>query len=82
MTQTVPVSIRLTPEKASLLDEMAKQGERSRNNLINLAIDTYLEMHEAWVDGIEAAIRQDDSGLTFPADEVFQRVRGRFWKSN
>lgn len=74
MTQTVPVSIRLTPEKASLLDEMAKQGERSRNNLINLAIDTYLEMRKQWDDGIEEAIREVRAGLVTPAEKVFARL--------
>lgn len=74
MTQTIPVSIRLTPEKAGILDEMAKQGEHSRNHLINIAIDTYLEMRQQWDEGIEEAMREVKSGLVVPAEEVFARL--------
>lgn len=74
MTQTIPVSIRLTPEKASLLDEMAKHGDHSRNRLINVAIDTYIEMRQQWDEGITEALREIEAGQVVPAEEVFARL--------
>lgn len=56
---TEAFSIRTDPKKISKLDKLAKQQDRSKNCLVNQAIDHYLDLR-AWQDerireGIEAA---------------------------
>ena len=80
MHQTV--SIRLDESKVEALNAIAEQQNHSRNVIMEEAIDNYLEMNAAWVKGIEDAIKEADEGLTMPANEVFERVRKKFWKSN
>jgi predicted transcriptional regulator len=56
---TEAFSVRTDPKKVRKLDKLAKQQDRSRNYLVNQAIDQYLELL-AWQDkrtkeGIKAA---------------------------
>jgi predicted transcriptional regulator len=81
MEPTGTVSIRLTPDKITALNAIAEQQQHSRNQIMNQAIDYYLEMHQAWEDGIKAAIQQVEEGKDLPAKEVFDEVRSEFWKS-
>lgn len=75
MTDFIPITIRLSPEKALLLNEIANKEDRSRSYLLRQAVDRYLEMHQAWVKGIEEAIHEADAGKTIPIDEVFAELR-------
>lgn len=43
-------------------------------------IDDHIAKQKAWDDGILEAIKQVESGKTFPANEVFERIRNKFWK--
>ena len=78
MTHTV--SIRLSEDKISILNGIAQRQNDSRNTIMNEAIDNYIEMHQAWMQGIHAAIAQDDTGKTLPATQVFDELRNKFWK--
>ena len=56
---TEAFSVRTDPKKVRKLDKLAEQQDRSRNYLVNQAIDQYLELL-AWQDerikeGIKAA---------------------------
>ena len=56
---TEAFSVRADPKKVRKLDKLAEQQDRSRNYLVNQAIDQYLELL-AWQDerikeGIKAA---------------------------
>jgi predicted transcriptional regulator len=56
---TEAFSVRTDPKKVRKLDKLARQQDRSRNYLVNQAIDQYLELL-AWQDertkeGIKAA---------------------------
>ena len=82
MTTPQTVSIRLTDEKVLALNAIATQQNHSRNAVMNEAIDHYLDMYQAWVEGIEAALVEVEAGNTSPAAEVFERIRGKYWKSN
>lgn len=77
VTQTIPVSIRISPEKANLLDDLAKRDDRSRNYVINTAIDAYLAMRQQWDEGILQALQEVEEGKVSPAEEVFARLEQR-----
>lgn len=78
MTQTIPVSIRIASEKAVILDEMARGSEQSRNQLINAAIDTYIEMRQQWDQGIIEALREVEADQVVAAEKVFARLEKKF----
>ena len=56
---TEAFSVRADPKKVRKLDKLAAQQDRSRNYLVNQAIDQYLELlnwqDERIKEGIEAA---------------------------
>ena len=81
MEATNTVSIRLSQDKISAIDSIAKNQEYSRNHVLNQAVHYYLEMHQAWHDGILAALKEVEEEKTLPASEVFSEIRSKFWKS-
>ena len=59
---TEAFSVRTDPKKVRKLDKLARQQDRSRNYLVNQAIDQYLELL-AWQDErIKEGIRAADAG--------------------
>ncbi len=59
---TEAFSVRTDPKKVRKLDELAKQQDRSRNYLVNQAIDQYLDLL-AWQDErIKKGIKAADAG--------------------
>ena len=62
------ITVRLAPEKRDELNELSRRVARSRSDLINEAIDAYLDtnrwQHARIVDGV----RQADAG-EFASDE-------------
>ena len=74
---TEAFSVRADTRKVKQLDRIAKQQDRSRNYLVNQAIDQLLELH-AWQnervkDGINAA----DRGR-FATDEKMARILKKY----
>lgn len=70
-----PITIRTA--KVSEIDALAQAMDRSRNYIVNQAIEQYLEAN-AWqmeriVSGIEAA----RGGRVRPADEVFAGIAAK-----
>jgi metal-responsive CopG/Arc/MetJ family transcriptional regulator len=61
MKDTIQYSITQPKEKAEKLDKIAKDQKRSRNNLINIILDEYLEgnfnTHKKWVDKNDKEIK-------------------------
>ena len=69
----VSITFRTTPEKTQILAELAsKQQGRSRNYLINQALDNYTQMQKDWIDGVEKAKAEIRNGQSIPIDEVFR----------
>ncbi len=74
---TEAFSVRTESNKVRQLDKLAKQQDRSRNYLVNQAIEQLLELH-AWQDkrvkeGIEAA----DEGR-FASDIEIERLFNKY----
>jgi predicted transcriptional regulator len=80
MTETTSISVRLPAQKAVTLNQLAQYEERSRNYVINVAIDDYIEKQRLWNEGIFKAIKEAEEGLLHPAHEVFEEIRREFWK--
>jgi len=59
---TVAFSVRTDSKKVKKLDKIAKQQDKSRNYLVNQAIDQLLELHAWQNEQIRRGIRAADEG--------------------
>lgn len=64
-----PITIRTA--KVSEIDALASAMDRSRNYVVNQAIEQYLEANAWQVERITAGIEAARSGKAQPAEEVF-----------
>ena len=71
------VSFRLSADKIAELDALGKAQVRDRTFLLNEAVDAYLEVQRWQIAHIEESIRQADSGLGRPHQEVAAKWRLR-----
>jgi len=70
----VSVSFRTDRKKVKQLDSMAKKQRRARTQLIDEAIENYLEIQQWQMEEIKTAVREADGG-NFASDE---EVRAAF----
>jgi predicted transcriptional regulator len=74
---TEAFSVRTDPKKVRKLDKLAAQQDRSRNYLVNQAIDQYLELL-AWQDErIKEGIRAADAGR-FASDAEMDAIFNKY----
>jgi predicted transcriptional regulator len=71
------VSFRVNVEKVAELDELGKAQARDRTFLLNEAVDAYLEVRRWQLAHIEESIRQADSGMGKPHEQVVAKWRRR-----
>ncbi len=70
MPQTVPLSLRISPEKARRLDALAKTTERKRSWILEKALDAYLE-DQAWqIARIEKGLTELKAGESVAHDDI------------
>jgi len=70
---TEAFSVRSDKEKIRKLDELAAQQDRSRNYIVNQAIDQLLELH-AWQDErVKEGIKAADEGR-FVSDAKMEKI--------
>jgi predicted transcriptional regulator len=67
--------MRLNEDKIKVLDKIADMEERSRNHLLNDALDNYLEMKQAWIDGINEALEDIEAGRVHSYEEVMKEFK-------
>ena len=76
---TEAFSVRTDAKKVAQLDKLAKQMDRSRNYIVNQAIDQLLELH-AWQDErVKEGIRAAEQG-SFAGDEQVRKIFEKFTK--
>ncbi len=74
---TEAFSVRADSKKVKQLDRIAKQQDRSRNYLVNQAIDQLLELH-AWQDErVKEGINAADQGR-FASDADMARILNKY----
>lgn len=67
-----PITIRTA--KVSEIDALASAMDRSRNYIVNQAIEQYLEANAWQMERISAGITAARDGKIIPADEVFDGI--------
>jgi predicted transcriptional regulator len=75
---TENVTVRMPPEVTAKLEQIAESLDRSRNWVINQAIQHYLEVYD-WqtariAERLEAA---ENGGVFVPHDEVMQQLEAK-----
>ena len=74
---TEAFSVRSDKEKIRKLDELAAQQDRSRNYIVNQAIDQLLELH-AWQDErVKEGIKAADEGR-FVSDAKMEKIFNKY----
>ncbi|MEX0693260.1 MAG: ribbon-helix-helix domain-containing protein [Rhodospirillales bacterium] len=69
-------SIRTDADKLDELDHLAQARNRSRNFVVNEAIDRYLAEERAWADKVRAGLAAAEAG-DFAADPEVEALFGR-----
>lgn len=67
-----PITIRTA--KVTEIDALAQAMDRSRNYIVNQAIEQYLEANAWQMERIAAGIEAARAGRVKPADEVFAGI--------
>lgn len=70
-----PITIRTA--KVSEIDALANAMDRSRNYIVNQAIEQYLEANAWQMERIAAGIEAAQAGKVLPADEVFAGIAAK-----
>lgn len=68
---TAPITIRAAKETVTGIDAMAAAMDRSRNYVVNQALQQYLETNAWQIERIKAGMAAAREGRARPADDVF-----------
>lgn len=74
-TVSEPITIRTA--KVSEIDALASAMDRSRNYVVNQAIEQYLEANAWQMDRITGGIEAARAGKVQPADKVFAGIAAK-----
>ena len=74
---TEAFSVRADSKKVKQLDRIAKQQDRSRNYLVNQAIDQLLEFHTWQSERVKVGIKAAEEGR-FASDADMARIFNKF----
>jgi predicted transcriptional regulator len=68
-------TVRLTPEKPPQLAALAQALDRSRNWLVNAAIDQYLAVPAWQLEHIQKGLDEADRGALVPHEQVLAEAQ-------
>jgi predicted transcriptional regulator len=74
---TAAFTVRLDEAVMRALDQLAEKTDRSRNWLVNQAVQDYVTVNAWQLEKIETGIAAADRG-DFASDDEMARVRGKF----
>lgn len=78
MAATENVTVRMPPEVTEKLERIAERLDRSRNWVINEAIERYLDVYDWQTTRIAERLDQAEHGGTFtPHDQVMDRLEAK-----
>lgn len=76
---TEPITVRTS--KVAEIDALAAVMDRSRNYIVNQAIEQYLEAHSWQIERIGEGLAAAREGRVRSADEVFDKIAAKHgWK--
>jgi predicted transcriptional regulator len=68
---TEPITIRAAKDVVSDIDALASAMDRSRNYIVNQALQQYLEANAWQIERIKEGLTAADEGRVRPAEDVF-----------
>lgn len=74
---TKAFTVRTESSKVKQLDQLAKQQDRSRNYIVNQAIDQLLNLQAWQIERTKAGIKAADEG-TFASDTNMERIFNKY----
>jgi predicted transcriptional regulator len=78
---TEPITVRATKEIVSEIDALAAAMDRSRNYVVNQALQHYIEANAWQIERIREGLAAARKGRTRPAADVFGGIAARHgWK--
>lgn len=77
MATTEPFTVRTKPENLKNLDLLASATDRSRNYLVNAAIERYLKEEAEFVEDVMKGLEDVKAGRVTPHEEVFRDLRSK-----
>ena len=78
---TEPITIRAAKDVVSDIDALASAMDRSRNYIVNQALQQYLEANAWQIERIKEGLAAADEGHVRPAEEVFADIAAKHgWK--
>ncbi len=76
MSRTVPISLRISEQKAREIETLAKSTDRSKSWLLEQALDAYLETQTWQVARIEQGLAEIERGEAVAHGEVAEWLSG------
>jgi predicted transcriptional regulator len=77
MEATEPITIRTSKDMVTQIDTLAAGMNRSRNYVVNQAIQQYLVYHHVLHRKIEQGLNDVKEGRLTAADDVMKEIRSR-----
>ncbi len=74
---TAPITIRTDKQMVNAIDALAGAMDRSRNYVVNQAIQQYLDANAWQVERIKEGLADAKAGRIFPADEVLAEIAAK-----
>ena len=75
MEPTEPITIRASKDVVGQIDALAAGMDRSRNYVVNQAIQQYLAYHHILQQKIEQGLNDAKEGRLTAADDVMKKIR-------
>lgn len=76
-TSTAPITVRTDKQMVNAIDALAGAMDRSRNYVVNQAIQQYLDANAWQVERIKEGVADAKAGRVFPADEVLAEIAAK-----
>jgi len=74
---TAPITVRAAQETIDEIDALAVAMDRSRNYIVNQALQQYLETNAWQIERIKEGIAAAREGHVVPAEEVFAAIAAK-----
>jgi predicted transcriptional regulator len=75
MEPTEPITIRASKDVVSQIDALAASMDRSRNYVVNQAIQKYLAYYHVLHQKVEQGLNDAKEGRLTTADEIMKEIR-------
>lgn len=74
---TAPITVRTDKRTVNAIDALADAMDRSRNYIVNQAIEQYLHANAWQVERIKEGLADARAGRVIPADDVLAEIAAK-----